>query len=80
MKTLIWFIVVGVVFGILWNQGYLKRFSAYWQATMEELKKCTWPTWDELKGSTVVVILSILLIGGFTVVVDYVLANVFARL
>jgi len=77
MKTLIWFIVVGVVFGILWNQGYLKRFSAYWQATMEELKKCTWPTRDELTGSTVVVILSVILLGVFTFVVDQVLFRLF---
>jgi preprotein translocase subunit SecE len=40
------------------------------QETREELKKCTWPTWEELKGSTVVVIVSVGLLGVFTVVVD----------
>lgn len=68
------------IFAILWWQGQLKRFAAYIAETREELKKCTWPTWDELKGSTVLVMVSILLIGLFTVVVDYVLANVFTRL
>ena len=29
-------------------------------------------TWEELKGSTVVVTISILLLGGFTVAVDFV--------
>jgi hypothetical protein len=33
----------------------------------EELKKCTWPTWEELKGSTVLIMISIALLGGFTV-------------
>jgi preprotein translocase subunit SecE len=36
------------------------------------LRKCTWPTWDELKGSTVVVGISIVLLGAFTVMVDFV--------
>ena len=43
---------------------------------MEELKKCTWPTWDELTGSTVVVIISVALLGGFTVIVDLVVASI----
>ncbi len=79
-KTLIWVAVVGVIFGFLWWQGHLKRFAAYWQLTMEELKKCTWPTWDELKGSTVVVSISILLLGLLTFVVDQILFAVFIKL
>ena len=79
-KTLIWVGVLGVIFAVLWWQGQLKRLSAYFDETKEELKKCTWPTWTELKGSTVIVMVSILLIGLFTAVVDYVLANVFTRL
>ena len=42
------------------------------QETREELKKCSWPTWDELKGSTVVITISIVLLGGFIVLVDQV--------
>jgi len=79
-KTLIWVVVVGVIFGFLWWQGHLKRFAAYWQQTMEELRKCTWPTWDELKGSTVVVSISILLLGLLTFVVDQILFAVFIKL
>jgi preprotein translocase SecE subunit len=54
----------------LWRQGHLLRLSNYLQETRDELRKCTWPGKDELKGSTVVVMLSIILIGGFTVGVD----------
>ena len=79
-KILIWVGVLGAIFGVLWWQGQLKRLADYVQETKEELKKCTWPTWDELKGSTVVVMVSILLIGVFTVVVDFVVHNVFTRL
>jgi preprotein translocase subunit SecE len=66
-------VVLGV-FAILWWSGYLVRLSNYIQETKEELKKCTWPTWDELKGSTVVVVISIAILGAYTVGVDFVLA------
>jgi len=45
--------------------------SNYIQGTREELRKCTWPTKEELKGSTVVVMVSILLLGVYTVGVDF---------
>ena len=47
---------------------------------MEELKKCTWPTWVELKGSTVVVMVAILLLGVFTFAADQVLFVLFIKL
>ena len=71
-KIGIWVAIVGVLFGFLWRKGYLERLTAYIQQTREELRKCTWPTWNELKGSTVVVAVSILLLGTFTVLVDFV--------
>ena len=69
---LVWVVVIGGTFAWLWRAGHLVRFSDYIKQTREELRKCTWPTWDELKGSTVVVAISILLLGGFTVFVDFV--------
>jgi preprotein translocase subunit SecE len=78
-KILIWVVVIGAVFGLLWWQGQLKRLANYVQATREELKKCTWPTWEELKGSTAVVVVSIILLGGLTVAIDQVLFLVFFK-
>lgn len=69
---LVWVVVVGGVFAWLWRTGQLARLTAYVQATREELRKCTWPTWDELKGSTVVISISIVLLGTFTVLVDFI--------
>ena len=68
--------MVGVVFALLWWKGYLVRLSNYVQQTKEELRKCTWPTWDELKGSTVLIAVSIIALGVFTMVVDYIFVNV----
>ena len=65
-----------VAFTIAWRQGAFLRLSSYWNETVEELKKCTWPTWDELTGSTVVVVVSVALLGGFTVIVDFMLASI----
>ena len=78
--SLIWVAVVGVIFGLLWRQGQLRRFAVYWRQTMEELKKCTWPTWIELKGSTVVVTVAILLLGVFTFSTDQILFVLFINL
>jgi preprotein translocase subunit SecE len=64
-------VIIGGAFAFLWWQGHLKRFANYVQETKEELRKCTWPSVEELKGSTVVVIVSILVLGFFTVVVDF---------
>jgi preprotein translocase subunit SecE len=68
----IWALVILVVFAILWRKGQIARFANYIRETREELRKCTWPSWDELKGSTVVVVISIVLLGGFTVFADFV--------
>ena len=69
----IWAVIIGGVFAWLWRAGHLARFAAYVLQTREELRKCTWPSWDELKGSTAVVMLSIAVLGLFTVGVDYVI-------
>ena len=69
-QLLIWVVVVAIIFGVLWRTGQLLRLTNYVQETKEELKKCTWPSRDELKGSTIVVLLSILGLGVFTVLID----------
>ena len=69
---IVWCVVIGGTFLWLWRKGQVARFTTYIALTREELRKCTWPTWDELKGSTVVVGICIVLLGGFTVLVDFV--------
>jgi preprotein translocase SecE subunit len=74
----IWVGIIGVIFTILWRKGYLLRFADYVMETREELRKCSWPNVDELKGSTVVVMVTIALLGGFTVALDYVISKLLA--
>ena len=73
---IVWAVIVGVVFAWLWRGGHLARFADYVKQTREELRKCSWPSWDELKGSTVVVSISIFILGGFTIFVDFIFSVV----
>ena len=75
IKLFVWAAIVGVIFAVLWRKGYLLRLSNYVIETREELRKCTWPTFEELKGSTIVVMITIALMGSFTVVADFVISR-----
>ena len=74
---ILWVVVIGGLFAWLWRAGHLVRFADYIKQTREELRKCTWPTWGELKGSTVVIGISIVLLGSYTVAVDQVFFKLF---
>ena len=79
-KILIWAAIIIAIFGYLWWQGQVKRLAAYVLETREELRKCSWPTWDELKGSTVVISISIALMGIFVYAVDQIFFAILFKL
>jgi preprotein translocase SecE subunit len=62
--------VFGGLFLFAWKQGYIAKLSAYVGETQQELKKCNWPSRDELANSTLLIFVVIGLLGVFTVVVD----------
>jgi preprotein translocase subunit SecE len=66
-------LAVGGAFIYLWRKGHVARLSVYMAETREELKKCTWPTKEELRGSTVVVLIATVLMGLFIVCTDFVI-------
>jgi preprotein translocase subunit SecE len=43
---------------------------------VDELKKASWPTWTELRDSTVVVLIACVLLGLFTSIADFSLYQV----
>jgi preprotein translocase subunit SecE len=69
----LWILIVGGIFAYLWRKGMLTKLAGYIAETREELRKCTWPSLAELKGSTVVVMITVALLGLFTVVSDFVI-------
>ncbi len=49
--------------------------KTYYNETVTELEKVTWPSRDELVGSTIVVVVVSLILGFFTFGVDLILAQ-----
>ena len=62
--------------------AWTEKVKGLWGQTMAFLKdvrvemtKVTWPTWQELKGQTIVVIVAVLMIAAFIGIVDLFLSN-----
>ena len=70
-------VVIGAVFGFLWWQGQIKALAGYCQETWVELQKCTWPTWEELKGSTALIMVMTGALGLFIYLTDVILTEIF---
>jgi preprotein translocase subunit SecE len=51
----------------------IERLKGFFRETSEEVKKCHWPEMPELVQSTLVVIVSMILLGVFVGVCDFVL-------
>jgi preprotein translocase subunit SecE len=78
-SIIVWAVVIGAIFGYLWWQGQIRRLADYIIETREELKKCSWPTWTELKGSTVLIAICIALLGAFTTILDLFFNQIFTK-
>ncbi|MFH1681228.1 MAG: preprotein translocase subunit SecE [Candidatus Eisenbacteria bacterium] len=55
------------------STGVVQRSVRFLREVWIELQKVAWPTWTELKGSTAVVIVAVILISVFIGVVDSIL-------
>ncbi|MBL7136750.1 MAG: preprotein translocase subunit SecE [Candidatus Marinimicrobia bacterium] len=53
-----------------------KKIIGFIDGVFFEMKKVSWPTWQELKGSTVVVLILSLILSMFLFVVDLLLSKV----
>jgi preprotein translocase subunit SecE len=71
VKLGLWVVIVGGVFAYLWRKGHLMKLSTYVAETREELRKCTWPSREELTGSTVVVLVSTILLSLLVIGSDF---------
>ncbi len=52
----------------------------FFNDVVKEMKKVTWPTKEELKESTIIVIVTCLLLSAFTYVIDMGVTNLFKGL
>ena len=58
------------------ESGVVQRLIRFLREVWIELQKVAWPTWSELKGSTVVVLVAVVLIAIFIGIVDFGLAKI----
>ena len=49
----------------------MRKLQQYIKEVVQELKKVTWPTWEELKGSTLVVIIFSIIMGCYIAGLDF---------
>ena len=77
VKLFLWVLVIAGAFVFLWRKGFLLRLTNYFQETREELRKCSWPSREELKGSTVAVLITIAMLGAYIVGIDFILSQCF---
>jgi len=80
IKLIVMCAAVGGIFAYLWYTGQVTRFANYVRATREELKKCSWPNFEELQGQTLLIFVAIALLGTFTFVVDITSSHVLQAL
>lgn len=61
----------------------MRKIKQYVKESIQELKQVTWPTWEELKGSTLVVILFSIIMGlyiaGLDVGLSWVVEKIMGR-
>ena len=72
------FVLIVVLF-IAKKKGLLDRIRFFFLQTREELAKCSWPTRDELKGSTWMVLAAVFMLGFFTFMADLLLGDMFIQ-
>ena len=74
-----WVIGGGVLLVALFiakKAGWLDRIRVFFLQTREELLKCSWPSRDELRGSTWMVLVAVGMLGLFTFMADLLLGGV----
>ena len=68
-------VVLLVALYIAKKAGWLDRIRVFFLQTREELLKCSWPTREELRGSTWMVLVAVGMLGLFTFMADLILGG-----
>jgi len=62
------------------EKNIFKRMSAYLREVRGEMKKVSWPTWDDMIKTTIAVIVISLFFGIYLFGVDFIFARIFQRI
>jgi preprotein translocase subunit SecE len=58
----------------------VQKVANFFQETKQELKKVTWPTWNEVWQATVVVLVVTFFVSAFIAIVDFFVSNLLRML
>ena len=70
--------LVGAGALIVWRQpvlAFATRSATYMRAVRAEMRKVSWPTWDDLRKSTVVIIIFVSIVGAIIGLMDLAFAK-----
>lgn len=59
--------------------GFPVRARDYIKAVREEVRRVTWPSWDDLRRSTIVIIIVVIIIGIIIGVMDFIFGQLFVE-
>jgi len=86
MITVVVAVSVGAVV-LFWRQpifAFALKSSAYMREVRAEVRKVSWPTWDDLRKSTLVIIVIVVIVGAIIGLLDlmfqWVLIDMFSRI
>jgi preprotein translocase subunit SecE len=63
-----------------WLPGKFRQVKTFFAEVRSELKKVTWPSWPEVRATTVVVIATTVFFGFYLFGIDLLLSQVFRRI
>ena len=58
----------------------MRKIQQYVKESIQEMKKVTWPTWEDLKGSTLVVMLFSVIMGCYIAGLDVVFSVIIDKI
>jgi len=86
MVVFLAFAVVAAAAALVWRQPLLAfavKSSAYIREVRVEVRKVSWPTWDDLRKSTMVIIVIVVIVGAIIGLMDlmfqWILIDLFSR-
>jgi preprotein translocase subunit SecE len=65
---------------VTWVPQKLRQVRTFFAEVKSELKKVTWPSWTEVRATTVVVIATTVFFGFYLFSIDLLLSQVFRRI
>jgi len=63
-----------------WGPRKFRELKSFFSEVKAELKKVTWPSWNEVKATTLVVIITTVFFGFYLYGLDLIMSQIFTRI